>query len=133
MYDKIHYKLKKKFYASKKNFFFNICFILFHEYWKHWSQYWECLKLDFQGAFYSLHSSRSKRGQNTSGNGPNEALGVGDGQGSLGAAVHGVTKSWTWLSGWTELKGPKSKCISLCRIWLSLQLLNIAIVAQKQP
>ena len=85
-------------------FFFNICFILFHEYWKHWSQYWECLKLDFQGAFYSLHSSRSKRGQNTSGNGPNEALGVGDGQGSLGAAVHGVANSQTRLSDWTELK-----------------------------
>ena len=30
-----------------------------------------------------------------------QALGVGDGQG--GAAVHGVTKSWTQLSGWTEL------------------------------
>ena len=26
------------------------------------------------------------------------ALGVGDGQGSLAAAVHGVTKSWTQLS-----------------------------------
>ena len=24
-----------------------------------------------------------------------QALGIGDGQGSLGAAVHGVTKSWT--------------------------------------
>ena len=24
-----------------------------------------------------------------------QALGVGDGQGSLAAAVHGVTKSWT--------------------------------------
>ena len=28
--------------------------------------------------------------------------GVGDGQGGL-AATHGVTKSWTWLSDWTEL------------------------------
>ena len=27
-----------------------------------------------------------------------QALGVGDGQGSLAAAVHGVTKSWTRLS-----------------------------------
>ena len=27
--------------------------------------------------------------------------GVGDGQGGL--VVHGVTKSWTWLSNWTEL------------------------------
>ena len=29
--------------------------------------------------------------------------GVGDGQGSLHAAVHGVAKSRTWLSNWTEL------------------------------
>ena len=27
-----------------------------------------------------------------------QALGVGDGQGSLCAAVHEVAKSWTWLS-----------------------------------
>ena len=32
-----------------------------------------------------------------------QALGVGDGQGSL-AAVHGVVKSQTWLSDWTKLK-----------------------------
>ena len=32
-----------------------------------------------------------------------QAPGVGDGQGSLGAAVHGVAKSRTWLSDWTEL------------------------------
>ena len=25
------------------------------------------------------------------------------------AAIHGVTKSWTWLSDWTELKGQKSR------------------------
>ena len=30
-------------------------------------------------------------------------LGGGDGQGGLCAAVHGVAKSWTWLSDWTEL------------------------------
>ena len=30
--------------------------------------------------------------------------GVGDGQGGWRAAVHGVTKSWTRLSDWTELK-----------------------------
>ena len=29
--------------------------------------------------------------------------GVGDGQGGLGAAIHGVAKSWTRLSDWTEL------------------------------
>ena len=32
-----------------------------------------------------------------------QALGVGDGQGSWCAGVHGVTKSQTWLSDWTEL------------------------------
>ena len=32
-----------------------------------------------------------------------QALGVGDGQGSLASAVHGVTKYWTWPSNWTEL------------------------------
>ena len=32
-----------------------------------------------------------------------QALGVGDGQGSLCAAVHGVAKSRTWLSDWIEL------------------------------
>ena len=32
-----------------------------------------------------------------------QALGVDDGQGSRLAAVHGVTKSQTWLHNWTEL------------------------------
>ena len=32
-----------------------------------------------------------------------QATGVGDGQGAWCAAVHGVTKSQTWLSDWTEL------------------------------
>ena len=32
-----------------------------------------------------------------------QASGIGDEQGSLGAAVHGVARSWTWLSDWTEL------------------------------
>ena len=30
--------------------------------------------------------------------------GVVDGQGGLACCIHGVTKSWTWLSDWTELK-----------------------------
>ena len=30
--------------------------------------------------------------------------GVGDGQGGLRAAIHGVPKSCTWLSNWNELK-----------------------------
>ena len=32
-----------------------------------------------------------------------QALGVGDGQGAWSAAAHGVAKSRTWLSNWTEL------------------------------
>ena len=32
-----------------------------------------------------------------------QALGVGDGQGAWRAEVHGVTKSWTHLSDWTEV------------------------------
>ena len=38
-------------------------------------------------------------------NGPEfeQTPGVGDGQGGLRAAVHGVTESWTRLSDWTEL------------------------------
>ena len=32
-----------------------------------------------------------------------QALGVGEGQGSLVCCSHGVSKSWTWLSDWTEL------------------------------
>ena len=31
-----------------------------------------------------------------------KALGVGDRHEAWRAAVHGVTKSWTWLSNWTE-------------------------------
>ena len=32
-----------------------------------------------------------------------QALGVGDGKEAWCAAVHGVAKSWTWLSNWTDL------------------------------
>ena len=31
-----------------------------------------------------------------------QAPGVGDGQGSWRAAVHGITKSWAWLSDWND-------------------------------
>ena len=31
--------------------------------------------------------------------------GDGDGQNAWRAVIHGVAKSWTWLSDWTELKG----------------------------
>ena len=33
-----------------------------------------------------------------------QAEGVGDGQGDLGAAVLGVPKSQTWMNDWTELR-----------------------------
>ena len=33
-----------------------------------------------------------------------QALGVGDGQGSQCAVIHGVSKSWTQLSDWSKLK-----------------------------
>ena len=36
-----------------------------------------------------------------------QALGVGDGQGSLACCSPWVAKSWTWLSNWTELSGVK--------------------------
>ena len=39
--------------------------------------------------------------------------GVGDGQGGLCAAIHGVAKSWTRLSDWTELKISFCICHSL--------------------
>ena len=35
-----------------------------------------------------------------------QALDVDEGQGSLLAAVHGVTKSWTLLSEWTTTQNP---------------------------
>ena len=37
-----------------------------------------------------------------------QALGVGDRQGSLVCTVHGVAKSQTWLSDWTELRLPRA-------------------------
>ena len=34
------------------------------------------------------------------------------------AAVHGVAKSRTWLSDWTELKGMLSNIVATCHMWL---------------
>ena len=42
-----------------------------------------------------------------------QALGVGDGQGSLASAVHGVTKSWTRLSNGTDIVSLISKFIGV--------------------
>ena len=45
-----------------------------------------------------------------------QALGVDDGQRSLACyTVHGVTKSWTWLS-WSELNKPNICGLSVC-LW----------------
>ena len=48
--------------------------------------------------------------------------GAGDGQGGLVAAVHGVTKSWTWLSDWTELI--ESLKSHLNYLWINVFFLN---------
>ena len=59
------------------------------------------------------------------------------------AAVHGVTKSWTWLSIWTELivyavefvavcYGHKSKWISYPSIYSSIYLVNIYWIKNSQ-
>ena len=34
-------------------------------------------------------------------------------RGAWSAAVHGITKSWTWLSDWTELNWIDDKCVIL--------------------
>ena len=46
-----------------------------------------------------------------------QALGVGDLQGNLCAAVHVVAKSQTWLSDWTELTEKKLEGQNICRIF----------------
>ena len=46
-----------------------------------------------------------------------QALGVGDGQGSLHAAIHRVTKSWTQLSNWTEMNNAVNKTSKLIGIY----------------
>ena len=45
-----------------------------------------------------------------------QALGVGDGQGSLACCIHRVAKSRTWLSDWTELRGLESLKQELSRV-----------------
>ena len=46
-----------------------------------------------------------------------QALGVDDEQGSL-ALVHGVTKSWTWLSDWTELMTWAKERVLTWELWI---------------
>ena len=45
------------------------------------------------------------------------SFGNGDGQGSWRAAVYGVTKSWTWLSDWNELRTIKFLNHFLGNLW----------------
>ena len=44
--------------------------------------------------------------------------GDGDGQGGWRAAIHGVAKSQTRLSDWTELKGPHGPILWYCFIYM---------------
>ena len=53
------------------------------------------------------------------------SLGDGDGQGALRAAVHGVSKSQTWLNDWTELNWTELN-------WGDLKWLTKYIVLQDQ-
>ena len=46
-----------------------------------------------------------------------QAPGVGDGQGTWRAPVHGVAKSWTGLSGWTEHRKKKSQSVVSDSLW----------------
>ena len=41
---------------------------------------------------------------------------------SLHAAVHGISKSWTWLSDWTELKSITNVSTSFVLVWVAVVL-----------
>ena len=54
--------------------------------------------------------------------------GVGDGQGAWRAAVHGVTKSRTWLSDWTELNRIKASMnLYQHKVWRKLSFLRFSL------
>ena len=58
--------------------------------------------------------------------------GAGDGQGGLGAAIHGITKSQTWLNDWTELnctgKKTRMSCYFLLQGILPTHRLNPCLI-----
>ena len=45
------------------------------------------------------------------------AVNMGEGQGTLHAAVHGVAKSWTWLSDWTTWTGGACVFLNYSFVW----------------
>ena len=47
-----------------------------------------------------------------------QALGDGEGQEGWRAVVHGITKSQTRLSGWTELATTTTLCSRAWELWL---------------
>ena len=54
--------------------------------------------------------------------------GVGDGQGAWRAAIHGVTKSRTWLSDWTELNRIKASMnLYQHKVWRKLSFLRFSL------
>ena len=65
---------------------------------------WRASSLERTLMLRKIEGRRRRRRQRTrwlDGHESEQALGDGDGQGSLAAPIHGVTKSWTWLSSWT--------------------------------
>ena len=61
-----------------------------------------------------------------------QAPGIGDGQGSLAAAVHGVAKHWIRLSNWTELNWlwEKLGLVLIGRAVLSKSLIQFSVDRQ---
>ena len=57
-----------------------------------------------------------------------QALGAGDGQGSLCAAIHGVAKSQTWLSSWTENSFKVVFIWIIFKVFIEILLLFYALV-----
>ena len=62
--------------------------------WKDWGQEEKGMTEDEMVGWHHQHNGHEFE----------QAPGVGDGQGSLACCSHGVTKSQTWLSDWTEQK-----------------------------
>ena len=62
-----------------------------------------------------------------------QALGVGEWQGRLRAAIHGVAKSWTQLSDWTELNWRKDehRRIDAFELWCWRRLLKVPSTARR--
>jgi len=61
--------------------------------------------------------------------------GVGDGQGGLACAIHGVTKSRTWLRDWTELNWTESiyGFVAVCSLPLILLFYSLLASYLRNP